>query len=442
MTLNDLVPEYGNPFSETQLGYIFDPHPTDISRLLKKESNNVEYKKTFHFESFDNHARTFAGFANTKGGYFVFGVDDESRELLGLQDDRFDRLDPTRPTKFLNQKFAPEIHWTSHLHTYDGKQFGLIYIYPSAHKPVIALENGNRIIEGQIFYRYNGLTETIRYAELRQIMDDIRRIEQELWLRHMRRLANIGVDNAAVFNFEDGVAHGKSGAFIIDADLLSRIQFLREGEFVERIGAPAIKIVGNAEILATGTISQSTSRLSAKALIEPDIYEVFLEQQSPQEPSEYIRAICSFPSIYIPIYYFAYLAGFSMGALQDFILDTPFSRKHELLKRINDDPSHHRYYQSPKTDEAAKRRIKYLTAIYSKQFNLDHEYNPQKLFQGIQLLTANSFDVDYLFSIMRLLFERHWKEGTAKTDLRKAISHLDYLVYFPMINLEDENEPV
>lgn len=441
MTFEDYIPESDNPFSASQLDFLFEIHPNHSSRLLQKESNNIEYKQTFHFESFDDHARTFAAFANAKGGYFVFGVDDETRELLGLQDDKFDKLDPAIPTRFLNNKFAPEIYWTSHLHAFDGKLFGLIYVYPSSNKPIIALENGERIVEGQIFYRYNGSTESIRYAEIRQIMEDIRRTEQKLWLRHMRRLATLGVDNAAVFSFDDGIAHAKGGAFIIDAELLSQIQFLREGEFKERIGAPAVKIVGEAEVLATGMISQSTSRLSAKALTELDIYEVFLERQVPQSPKEYIRAICSFSSIYLPIYYFAHLAQLTMEGLHKFVLDNSYSVGEKLIERMTDDPSHKRYYQLPMTENAAKRRTKYLDLICAKEFDSESEYDPQMLFQGLQLIKSDEIEGDYLFPLLQSLIRSHWHDKTmAKTDMRKAISHIDYLVYFPMISKEIQAE--
>ena len=80
--VEDYLLHENNPFSEKQLTGLFELHPSNPSRLLNKESNNVEYKLTFHFESFDNHARTFAAFANTNGGYLIFGVNDETRELV------------------------------------------------------------------------------------------------------------------------------------------------------------------------------------------------------------------------------------------------------------------------------------------------------------------------------------------------------------------------
>jgi hypothetical protein len=53
-----------------------------------------------------------------------------------------------------------------------------------------------------------------------------------------------GIENAAVMNLATGEIDGKAGAFLIDEALLPQISFVRDGEFVERSGAPTLKLIG------------------------------------------------------------------------------------------------------------------------------------------------------------------------------------------------------
>lgn len=418
------------PFSSEKLNLIFQIDPDKPNHLLKKETNHIEYKQSFHYESFDTHARTFAALANTEGGYLVFGVVDETRELLGLLDDRFEKLDPRIPTEFLNSRFSPEIQWASYTHKIGENEFGLIYVWPSDNKPVIAKTNGIRINEGQIFYRYRGSTENIKYPELQQIFADYRRKEQELWLRHLKRLATIGVENAAIFNPIDGTVTGKGGTFIIDASLLPNLQFIREGEFKESEGSPAIRLVGDAEILAAGAIAATETKLKPTLIRTPQIIEAFIRRIKVMSPTEYIKAACYESSPYIPIYYYAYLSNISCENMIVLINQTKGPSKHTLLNKIDEDDSHIKYYSLPKSEEAVNKRLVLKDLIINAELNINRDVNPVNLFEAIQLLQKEEINQDYLFTILVDIYNMYWNDQPIiRTFLRKAICHIDYVLF-------------
>ncbi len=423
------------PFSEVNIKMLFEINPNKQNFLVYKETNYVEYKQSFHFEAFETHARTFAALANTNGGYLIFGVVDETREMVGLLDDKFEKLDPRIPTEYLNSKFAPEIHWASYITIINDKQFGVIYVWPSDNKPVVAISSGTRIVEGQIFYRYRGRTETIKYSELRNIFDEYRKKEQELWLRHLKRLATIGVENAAIFNPLDGTVTGKGGTFIIEASLLPKLQFIKEGDFRESEGAPAIRLVGDAEILAAGAIAATEYKLKPTLIREQQIIESFLNKEKVTSPSEFIKAACYESTPYLPIYNFALLANYDYIAMINFITETRGPGKQSLLNRISEDDIHTRYFSLPKSEEAASKRIVIKDSILKNEHDIVSKFSLTHLLEAIQLLSGEEIENHSVIDLLKNIYNNHWNEKSAiRSYIRKTICHVDYMCYKHLLN--------
>jgi hypothetical protein len=157
--------------------------------------------------------------------------------LEGLQKSSFDELDPEKVTDFFNEYFAPEIEWYMHIHEFQGRQFGLLYIAESRNKPIVCTKtagDSKDIKEGEIYYRYRGRSQVIRYPELRDIIDSRRREEQQLWLKHLKQIARVGVREAGIFDLNSGEVSGASGTFVIDESLLDQLKFIKEGGVQEK----------------------------------------------------------------------------------------------------------------------------------------------------------------------------------------------------------------
>ncbi len=218
-------------------------------RLKHRENKRLEYKANFNFGSMNEYSRTMAAFANTKGGVIVFGVTDSPRHAKGMTNNNFEETDEEKITSFLNEHFAPEIEWEKYLFKIDGKKFGVILVNESKNKPIVCIKDTkkDKAREGDIFYRYVGRTQRIRYPELRKILDEKIENERKKWLEHIENISKIGPENIALIDILRGEIPSENAKILIDKKLLKKIKFIQEGRFVEKEGAPALKLIGEVE---------------------------------------------------------------------------------------------------------------------------------------------------------------------------------------------------
>ena len=64
---------------------IFAFSSSTSNKITARESSQLEFKEQFNWLSKDKYAKSMVAFANNKGGYIVFGIKDQPRELVGLQ---------------------------------------------------------------------------------------------------------------------------------------------------------------------------------------------------------------------------------------------------------------------------------------------------------------------------------------------------------------------
>lgn len=117
-------------------------------------------------------------------------------------------------------------------------------------------------------------------------------------------------------NIATGEVEGKSGNFVIDEKLLPKIQFLKEGEFVEKKGAPALKLVGDVR-----PISEIT-KIEVETNVNIDIKEIvssFLNNTPPEKPREYIKSLALSPRKWAPLFYFIRSGGNSPKAVVEYL---------------------------------------------------------------------------------------------------------------------------
>lgn len=225
----------------------------DDGNLFHRESQYLEFKESFNLAGLADYYRDFAAFANNKGGYLIFGVKDRpKRELVGLSakaTEQFDKLDPEMVSGHLLDLFSSNITWEHEIYKFNEMTFGVFYIYESTLKPIISKKDeGKDLIlkNGEIYFRYGGRTQKIQFAELEIIIN--KRIEQNnnQWLDLVQKIGKSGPQNAAILDSEKGIIEkGDSQILVVDEELLSGFQLIREGEFSEIKGAKTLKLVGN-----------------------------------------------------------------------------------------------------------------------------------------------------------------------------------------------------
>lgn len=423
---------------KSSINTIFQVNPKKPHLLLSRESTTIEFKESFNLggKGWEVCAKTIAAFANTKGGFLIFGVKDKPHELVGLNNknfDRFDSLDAAKLTEYLNKTFSPEINWSKHIHEIDEKLFGILRVQESLHKPVMAISNGNHsIYEADIYYRYRGRSEKIKYPELRKILEESRQLEQKLWMQHLQRIASIGVNNAAIFNPDDGIVTGRSGAFIIDKKLLPKLSFIREGEFQEVQGSPAIRIVGDAHFVGVGNVKESEP-IERKAIRLEQILEFFLLQKTPTEPKYFIEAACHEMTGNLPIYYFAQMGKMNLNQLKEIILNENSYRqgKKVLLERL-DQKDKNIFLNIPNTDSDSSIKKNQLKAklLLRDSNEITEDDNATYFFQVVRSLTKDEIDIDCIFPKVYQMYKKYWiKGGTLRSEIYKAICNLDKEIF-------------
>lgn len=160
---------------------IFVFHSSIVNRLISRESGQLEFKESFNWFSKDKYAKSMAAFANNGGGFIIFGVKDQPRELVGLQSNNFEITDEATITSYLNNVFSPEIIFEKFIIEIQSKNVGVLYTHRASHKPVMCSKNDNELKESDIYYRYNAKSERIKYPELKLLLDQIKAEENKIW---------------------------------------------------------------------------------------------------------------------------------------------------------------------------------------------------------------------------------------------------------------------
>lgn len=311
--------------------------PIHTNRLVSRENSRLEYKETFNWGSRAKYAKTMAAFANNDGGFIVFGVKNSPHALVGIDVDRFDAFDPEKAAAYLNSAFAPEIPWEVFRIEVAGAQLGVFAVSPVTARPVVCLKtDGQELREADIYYRYRGRSERIRYPELQALLTERQERERDAWLRHLARVARIGVENVGVLDLVDGELSGPGGRLLVSSELLQKVQFIREGQFTERAGdgAPTLRLIGDVEAVAPGALGPVRTVTQPLAIGEKELLLGFLRQEHPAAPSEYIKQASRSNSMYMPVYHFARAAGLGLKSTRAHVARES-GRGNRLLNRID-----------------------------------------------------------------------------------------------------------
>lgn len=437
--------QLSNPISADILTNMFRTSPKDHLRIINREGSRIEFKESYSHGGMAQYFKTIASFANNVGGYIFFGVGDSPRRLLGLRDknlQQFEHLKVEEFTKNLCDYFSPEIKWDHCTFEFKGMSFGVIYTYPLAadRKPCIctkAYSDKNPkycLKEGDIYYRYGGRSERIHYNELNAIIEASRKNEESRWLDFIKRAAKVGIENACLFDLGNGLVSGEGGSLIIDENLLSKIAFIKEGEFVERKGKPALRLIGDIQDIEPGKIVVKESTKKVVKAIEPgDVVRAFLRDDKVDEPIEYLRSICFANTPNNPFYFLLQQAQLSTNDAIN-IIASVFSRKSikkKLIERIEGNIIPQTKLSITDSDVSKKKRA-FREEWLSQRLNIKED-ELRYILTALMSLTKKDvisrerYIRNKLLEIYDTYFEK--VKSTDATNLRKAICRIDELLY-------------
>ncbi len=408
--------------------------PSKPSRLVSRENSRLEYKETFNWRNGRaKYAKTMAGFANNNGGFIVFGVKNSPHDLIGIDTTRFDELDPAEVTGYLNSRFSPEIEWESFRIEVAEVQLGIFAVTAAGLKPIVCSRNdGKELREAEIFYRYRGRSERMRYSELQRVLEERQEQERNAWFEHLSRVARIGVENVGVLNLIDGEISGPGGRLLVTEELLERVQFIREGRFTERhdAGSPALRLVGEVQAIPPGALGPVTTIAQPLVIGQKELLRGFLRQEHLQSPKEYLKQACRESSRYMPVYYFARAAGLKLEAIRALVVQES-ARGNKLLNRIESET----IVPIGPLDSgtlASKERGRILEKLRSGDIEGVRSANRIRLFEAVTHLEASGIKTK-LLSFLADLIESSFDNFSSaeRTTCRKAISRLDEMLNRP-----------
>lgn len=228
-------------------------------RIKSRESSVLEFKKSFDWGSKSRYAKTVAAFANNKGGAIVFGVEDETQEMVGLRSENFTKFDEEKISGYLNSIFSQEVLFEKKTITLKGVKLGILLVHEALEKPIIVTKSDGEIFESDIYYRYIGRSEKIKYPQLGSILVSIKENERRGWMEHFKKISSIGPENSAVVDFLNGNISAGGSTVVISEKLLPKLKFIKQGKF-RKGGKPTLRLIGDV-VAAPVVMSRGISKM-------------------------------------------------------------------------------------------------------------------------------------------------------------------------------------
>jgi hypothetical protein len=387
------------------------------------ESTQVELKQSFKQNRFGAALRAIAALANNKGGCVVFGIKDDG-EVVGLSDTTFFDIDIAWFSGAISSAMTPCPSFSRERLDIGGFVLGALVIERIASPPVITTKNDDPLRESVIYFRYPGQSKAIHYGELVSLLESRDRGMRKGISTAIDKALEIGPGNLALLNLATGEAVGGGGSFLLDESLLGKVQFIKEGEFHEKSGAPTIKLVGEARPIDPRVAVRKSN------VGELDIIGDFVNRAIVSAPLEYVRALLEIQRMWVPVRYYLRLAGLKDQAALDAIqnMNTRHAaKKKRLMDRVRRSKN---CYCAPGPTVSGFRAA--LLAGKTLDFSSD-EGNPLYALRAIRSIKQGETTETVLFANLQAAWQRLQSESLEGVkwydELCYAASHVDVLCF-------------
>lgn len=428
-------------FSEEKLKQLIK---YDKNTLLvdTREGKYIEFKENFNFANKKDYFKAFASFANAKGGYIIFGITDKPRKIKGLSDKSFDSFNNMKLEDFtvdLNSYFSPEIEWETTTYKIGENKLGIIYVYEASLKPVICKKRNSSTdtnattVEGEIYYRYYARNERIHFDDLMKIIIKEREKESKKWMTLFTKISKTGVDNVGLLDLNNGVLSSNNNSLILDDNLLSKIKFIKEGEFNEKNGTPTLRVFGDVNI-TQGQVVISPQKVKVRGIRSNDIITDFLNQKEIKAPIDYITQICYETTAFLPLYYYVSISNKNISEIVEILKseNVRSQAKTMLIERISKKKISYEKLRVTNTEKGiACSKIK--ESILNNTFELiEEKYDCSRIMESIQSLTQKEIvdNKNYILDIMRNYYLKYYQiDNKFAGKFRKAVCWIDEALY-------------
>ncbi len=136
-----------------------------IESIIKDgESATVEFKEEVP-KDFKKYAKTVVAFSNTSGGMLIFGVVDDTLEIVGLSDTDIQRKrDSISDT--ISKVCSPIPNFDTDVTTVDGKHLIIVNVYPGPDRPYYLVSEG---VKNGTYIRIDKISKLADSATLKEL---------------------------------------------------------------------------------------------------------------------------------------------------------------------------------------------------------------------------------------------------------------------------------
>lgn len=132
--------------------------------IICGESKNTELKRTLSEKS-DKYTKTIVAFANTQGGRLIIGVDDRTREIIGIDTEKAFRV-MDQISNAVSDSCEPQIIPNIELQTISGKTLIVVSVVPGPNRPYYLKSKGK---EAGTYIRVAGTTRPAQSERIREL---------------------------------------------------------------------------------------------------------------------------------------------------------------------------------------------------------------------------------------------------------------------------------
>jgi hypothetical protein len=275
--------------------------------LTEGETADQECKEACDPKKLSPIIRAVAGLANNKGGFLFVGVKNDGLEVVGMADKSFTEMDVATLTNKLKHHVTPTPSFTKFDIDVGGHRVGVVAVDQHRHRPVVVCRDGEGLEDGSILFRYPGQTSRIKFGDLFSLLNDRDKAVRQELLSSASRLSEIGPEKALILDTASGTIDVGQNTVVIDEDLANRLEFIREGEFQEKDGAPTLRLIGDVQpVKFDGKVVE---RVELRALTPEMVLRAYLRRESVKGPLEYVKLSALIQRQWLPLFYFVWLSG-------------------------------------------------------------------------------------------------------------------------------------
>ena len=111
-----------------------------VEEMIRGESKNIEFKEMLPRNS-EKYTKTVVAYANTQGGRLIFGIADETREIVGIDEAvLFQTMD--RIANAVSDSCEPQIVPDIEPYTVEGKAVIVVTVAPEPRRPYYLKSRG------------------------------------------------------------------------------------------------------------------------------------------------------------------------------------------------------------------------------------------------------------------------------------------------------------